>query len=62
VKAYVELGDLDRVLLTLREASSSLNSRKGPIAVTIAHAGTVKIKAALKAAADFTALQKYGAA
>jgi len=52
VNAYVELGDLDRALVILREASSNSNPRKGRIAVTIAYAGKGEIKAALKAAAE----------
>jgi hypothetical protein len=52
VNAYVELGDLDRALVILREASSNSNPRKGRIAVTIADADKGEIKAAIKAAAE----------
>ena len=52
VSAYVELGDLDRALVILREASSDSNPRKGRIAVTTAYAAKGEIKAALKVAKE----------
>ncbi len=52
VNAYVELGDLDRALVFLRESSSYSNPRKGRIAVTIDYVGKGEIKVARKAAAE----------
>ena len=52
VSTYVELGDLDRALVILREASSDSYPRKGRIAVTTAYAAEGGIKAALKVAKE----------